>query len=567
MEAPREGALVEALNALSSADRGFVTWLATMVREPVESVWTRLLGDAPAADGAGAHGTRFEGRHIVRLDLTAIGPQLRWVVGDGRRLSLPVAGLDHVVELDCSGLDLDALDVRLMPQLRVLRCADNRLRELDVSPCTGLEVLDCARNALMVLDLRANAALRELQCGDNGLGVLVLPEPRADGPLTELSATRNNLMVLDVGARPNLRALRCDRNALVRFDIGEAPRLEQLDLSNNELTRLALPPLPALRSLAVARNQLDACGLSEAPALEALVCHGNYVAALDLRPHPELATVDAHGNQLLRVDLGQAERLVELDLSDNRLEQLDVSGCARLQALDLGNNSLSSLALAGCPALRALDVVNNPLTALDVAPASELLSLRCDRTRLAELDIRGNPALAELRTVDARGGGPTVNATLEQCRSLRELREGRGLGTGATDPARLDLYELHDLARTIGARDADHRMMAIVTAPACDLGTALMVYWTNTPHYYLRYAARDDVPAYEQVGWDLLAAIEARVASGGYATASIPFDPSDDRLSRGVRGVDWTRDPTDGAVTKVRQVADALRKPVSRAAT
>ena len=81
-----------------------------------------------------------------------------------------------------------------------------------------------------------------------------------------------------------------------------------------------------------------------------------------------------------------------------------------------------------------------------------------------------------------------------------------------------------------------------MTHPACDLGTALMVYWTSAPHYYLQYASRDEVEAYEVPGWDLVTGIEQRVESGFYASQEIWFDPRNDKQTRSVRGHDWTAD-------------------------
>ena len=123
----------------------------------------------------------------------------------------------------------------------------------------------------------------------------------------------------------------------------------------------------------------------------------------------------------------------------------------------------------------------------------------------------------------------------------------------------MDAFELHDLAVSIGGRDVEARLLAVVTAPHCDLGTARMVYWTSSPHYYQRYAHRDEVPEYERAGWDLLAAIEDRVARGGYASAGIQFDPERDRQTRSVRGVDWTADQRLVRTTNVREIPAFMR--------
>ncbi|MEQ1505421.1 MAG: DUF4274 domain-containing protein [Myxococcota bacterium] len=526
--------MMAGLDSLSSADRGFVTWLAGMVHEPVDAVWARIT--APTA------ATRIAGRHVEALDLTPIGPQLRWAVGPQRSLTLPLGGLDALVELDCSGMELDGLDVRSLVRLRTLRCADNRLRELDLAALGSLEALDCSGNALMVLDLRANRSLREVECAGNGLGVLVLP-PGGDGDtLVRLDCSRNQLMVLALGDRPALVEVRCFRNALVHLQVGRAPALTVLDASRNDLARIEVAALPALTTLHLGRNRLDAFDPRPFPAVRDLRLHGNYIGALDLSALPSLEVVDARSNQLEAVAVADRASLAELELSDNRIDRLDLGRAPALEVLRVRNNALTALDVGGCPRLLALDCGANPLPALDVGRCPSLLDLRCDGTALARLDVTANADLARLTTRDARGRGPAVEATLDQRRRLRELRDANGLGTGSAQIEEMDAFELHDLASAIGGRDPEEHLLRIVTAPRCDLGTALMVYWTGSPRWYLRYPSREEVPPYELAGWDLLRAIERRVESGGFATAVVPFDPANDRHTRSVRGVDWTRD-------------------------
>jgi hypothetical protein len=59
--------------------------------------------------------------------------------------------------------------------------------------------------------------------------------------------------------------------------------------------------------------------------------------------------------------------------------------------------------------------------------------------------------------------------------------------------------------------------------PLCDQGTALLVFWRNSPVYYY-----GDEPA---GGWDrerfeLVRTIAGRCATGGYPTAVVRFDPA-----------------------------------------
>jgi Leucine-rich repeat (LRR) protein len=516
------------LDGLSSTYRGFVTWVAGMARRPLEEVWAQLV-----ADGR----TRLspDGRHVVALDLSPVGGAIRLAVGPKRRLTLPLGGLEHVLELDLGGLDIDQLDLRVLPQLRELRARGNRLRELDLSGNPALERLDVGDNALLVLDLRANPALREVRCDGNALGALVLPET---GSIERLSCARNQLMVLDLGEQPALRELSCHRNALVRLRIGRAPSLESVDASRNELESVEIGALPALRSLHLGRNRLDALDPRPWTALRELRCHGNYLDALDLRGLAALELVDARANQLVRVELGQHPRLEGLSLSDNRLEALDLAGAPSLRILRCSGNQLRELAVG--PSLLQLDVADNPLRTLDPSPASDLVELDVGDTALATLDLRHNPRLVRFRGRGDRGRGPTVEATDAQRLRLRELRESAGLGSGAVDPAAMTAWELHDLAAAIRGRDAEERLLAVVQAPACDLGTAAMVYWTSAPHLYAEFAEAAEVPDYARAGFRLVRAIEDRVAAGGFPTAQIPYDPRDDRQTGVVRGVDRT---------------------------
>lgn len=538
-----------------------MTWLAAMVREPIESVWGRL--HSPVSS------TKVDGEQIVALDLSVLGTAMRAVAGPQRRLSLPVAGLDGVTELDCSGLDLDTLDVRALPNLRVLRCSNNRLRELDLSQCPKLEVLECQGNALMLLDLRTNARLREVDCSGNGLGALVLPDDAASGApsLARLDCSRNQLMVLELGQQPELVELRCFRNALVRLELGSAPKLQRLDCSRNDLPRLSLKGASGLAVLHAGRNRLDALDLSSLAALREVRCQGNYIGELDLGACRELELLDASDNQLEQLELREHhERLAELWLTDNRLESLRLPSLPGLEILRVSRNPLKELRLKGCPALRALDVGETELTQLDLSPVPLLIELRCQGTRLRALDLRANGELARVE-LDV-GSRPRLELTEAQTQRLVSLRPSK---RGDREIAELDPWELHELAwrglawrgvpaaRSFGGLEDIDQLHQIARAPQVDLGTLRMMYWASAPLRYLRYRSRGEVPVYQQPGWDLLMAIEERVKARTYAQALISFDPRKDRLTRSVRGVDWTIERPGEAAEARREIPEGLR--------
>jgi len=515
------------LAAMCAADRGFLTWVATRAAMPVEALWERLIGTVH--DGPG---TRLEGGRLVTLDLSVIGPALRDAVGEAAMLSPPLYGLDHLTYLDCSGVGFDRLDVSGLPRLTELRCADNRLRHLDLGPA-GLEVLDCSGNQLMVLDPRPCPELRVLRCSGNGLGALVLAEGTA---LTHLDCSRNQIMVLDLGEQPRLTVLRCFQNALVRLSVASAPALVHLDASENELPAVDLPVLPALQVLALGINWLSEVPVRGALALRELSIERNYVDALDLRTHAALQRVEASYNQLAVLALGVHPALQVLDVAHNRLGALALGGAAALEVLEVQGNALSVLDLTGLQQLCALDCTGNTLAVLSPRDAPRLARLSCQDNRIATLDVRGNGELFRLWSGEA-----DVHATPRQRRRIPTLRLAAGLPEHE-DPERMDAFELHEAALQARGRGSEERLLQLARHPRCDLGTALLIYWTGAPHYYLQYASGDELVEYKRVGWEVLRAIEDRVERGDFQTAEIWFDPHHDKQTRSVRGVDWTVD-------------------------
>lgn len=74
----------------------------------------------------------------------------------------------------------------------------------------------------------------------------------------------------------------------------------------------------------------------------------------------------------------------------------------------------------------------------------------------------------------------------------------------------------------------------IIGQPACDRGTALLIYWYGGPRYLSQYASREEVPDYSLEDYDLVMAIERAYLGGFYTRQEIAFDPADDA------GFDWT---------------------------
>lgn len=517
------------MQELKHADAALVERLAEQLDRSPSEVLDALLTPPEEPDHIA---TVVEEGTFVQLSLRALGPRLRWAqpVGD---LTVDLQGLPHVRELDLHGLELTHLDLAPCPRLERLVLSENALHHLDVTMLPALDHLDVAANTLMLLDLRHQTALTSLEASGNELTGLLLP---TSSPLRVLRATRNQLMVLDLGDTPALVELKLSRNALVDLRL-DAPSLRHLDLHDNQLTELVVPA--QLLTLKVSRNRLATLDLQGAARLRSLDVAHNYLDALDLEDLRALETADLANNQLTSLSLGPSIALAHLDCSGNRLDSLDVTAAPNLQVLHTSANDLQHLDLTRSGALCALDVRANRLPHVD---------LRGCR-RLASADLRDNP-LDDVHLPTTRSftrlavdGGTAVHGTDDQRHRLLSLRVR---AAGLPIPPELNRHELHAWAATYDEPDREVALLGVVTDfDRCALGTAVMVYWMSSPHYYLPFDDRDDVPAYALAGWDLLQTIERNVREGRYVHDDVFFDPRDDQQTVDILGKDWTHPARD----------------------
>jgi hypothetical protein len=96
-----------------------------------------------------------------------------------------------------------------------------------------------------------------------------------------------------------------------------------------------------------------------------------------------------------------------------------------------------------------------------------------------------------------------------------------------------DPEELHVFA-TLWNWDGDNdAMLAVTRNPACDAGTALMIYWLNGPEYFCRFDGPEAASEYERDGYALHSEVEARLLAGEFSSRRIPYDPRADGLVTG----------------------------------
>ena len=116
-----------------------------------------------------------------------------------------------LLTLNCSGNQLQTLNVSKNTALVDLYCFDNKLKSLDVSFNTALTNLSCTNNQLESLDLSKNTALITLECHMNQLESLDVSSNTA---LTNLVCFNNQLESLDVSSNTALRWLECYDNVI-----------------------------------------------------------------------------------------------------------------------------------------------------------------------------------------------------------------------------------------------------------------------------------------------------------------------------------------------------------------
>ncbi len=98
----------------------------------------------------------------------------------------------------------------------------------------------------------------------------------------------------------------------------------------------------------------------------------------------------------------------------------------------------------------------------------------------------------------------------------------------------------------------------IVRQPACDQGTALLIYWYGGPRYYAKYTTRDEVSVYLREGYDFLMEIERRYLDNAYTRQEIAFNPHAD-TGHSEKGFDWTAEYAN--LPNRRPIPEAMYEP------
>ncbi len=240
------------------------------------------------------------------------------------------------------------------------------------------------------------------------------------------------------------------------------------------------------------------CALAEALELSPEACLERLLQPLEDSPMDHTATEIRDGAfvslNLFR-KLGQLQRIPGLD----RLEHLTSLNCA-------------------IHSLRELDLCGNPLLEnLDCGSHFER-DFRIDITACPRItDVRYNPYIE----YDKKYWATLVCTELQKRVLFPKARKGFETVESTPD-------EMHSVAQRYNWDWGLAPLKWIAKHAQCDRGTALMIYWMGSPHWYTQYAKPADVPSHEKDTFGLLSAIEKRYVKGGYERSEFRFDPRAD---------------------------------------
>lgn len=197
-------------------------------------------------------------------------------------------------------------------------------------------------------------------------------------------------------------------------------RLEVLDLSGNSLDLYAalkthLGPLRSVRHLDLSGNGLftdmSDYFLSDAPVLTNLSLDGNSITKISrhtFNGSQALRNIDLHNNVIIEIEEGAFETLTglsELDLSVNSISCITDFNLVQLKTLNLSKNSLNSFQTVDSDLefeLQYLDLRENKILYFPVLPErSKLMYLDLSRNLLRSVNCSG--PLEELENLKASG--------------------------------------------------------------------------------------------------------------------------------------------------------------------
>lgn len=215
--------------------------------------------------------TRISGK----LDIAELGLYKLKSLNCSQTLIKTLSGIEKLEELDCSGCDIEVLDVRKVKNLKMLNCQGSRyLKSLRVDGLDKLEILDCSDNNLKSLNLTGLENLKILNCSSDNLKSLKLNNLRH---LEVLSCIYNELTELNVQNLKELKVISCSDNKITELDFTNLSNLKEIYCDTNKIEKLLLEGTSSLETLTCNDNELYALDVTDLKQLRSINCVNNYI--------------------------------------------------------------------------------------------------------------------------------------------------------------------------------------------------------------------------------------------------------------------------------------------------
>lgn len=138
----------------------------------------------------------------------------------------------NIQTLDCSGNQLDKIDISSNVKITDLRCSSNNLTELDVSKITHLKSIYFDDNKISSIDLSNHA---DLTCVRGQYNELTSINLEGDKKISTLQLPSNKLSELDISDCANLKIFECWSNQLTTLDLASTSSLTYIDCHDNQI--------------------------------------------------------------------------------------------------------------------------------------------------------------------------------------------------------------------------------------------------------------------------------------------------------------------------------------------
>ena len=224
-----------------------------------------------------------------------------------------------ITEIDITGLgitSIEGVEYFFMPNITVLKLADNQLTSIDLVDFKGIEELYCSNNQIAGdWNFSNNPDLRILEADHNQLTTLSLSS--SNSKVVRVIANDNQLTSAKAYFLTSLEEVNLANNQLTSFDCRNNDVIKTVNISNNPgITSWQIWSMPTLENIDISNT-----GMTE------------FVTYGDSGYGPALKTLNCSGTQLSTLDVS----------GNTSLEVLEATNCPNLKSINIGSLNLTTM--------------------------------------------------------------------------------------------------------------------------------------------------------------------------------------------------------------------------------